>query len=147
MEKKHVLIVDNDQNTLRSLEFLLEVANYRVTSVTSNVEALQEISSAENGRPPVELLILTTNVPTSSLSELWLIGELNRLDIKIPTLLISSYSNEELQFELTRLGLSSLLVKPFEEQELIKRAARLLEKKEGSLTAELPFAQPKIPKT
>jgi DNA-binding response OmpR family regulator len=127
MKKRHILIVDDDQNTLRSMEFVLEAANYKVTVATDSQEALERIASARNSCCPMELLI--TDIQTPGLNGLELICELNRRNIKIPTLVISAYSNQELQCELVRLGYDNLLFKPFDEEVLLRRVTELLEQK------------------
>jgi PleD family two-component response regulator len=42
MQKRHILIVDDDQNTLRSMEFVLEAANHKVTTTADSHEALEK---------------------------------------------------------------------------------------------------------
>ena len=63
------------------------------------------------------------------LNGLELIGELNRHNIDLPTLVISAYSNQELQLKLARLGYDNLLIKPFDEEALVGRVSELLEQK------------------
>ena len=127
MQKRHILIVDDDQNTLRSMEFVLEAANHKVTTTADSHEALEKIASARNSCCPVELLI--TDIQMPGLNGLELIGELNRHNIDLPTLVISAYSNQELQFKLARLGYDNLLIKPFDEEALVGRVTELLEQK------------------
>ena len=127
MKKRHILIVDDDRNTLRSLEYVLEAANYKITATANSREALERIASARNRCCPVELLIADIQMP--GLNGLELIGELNRQNIELPTLVISAYSNQELQSELVRLGYDNLLFKPFDEEALLRRVNELLEQK------------------
>ena len=125
MKKSHILIVDDDQHTLRSMEFVLEAANHKVTATADSQEAMEKIASARNSGCPVELLITEIQMP--GLNGLELIGELNQHNIDLPTLVISAYSNQDLQFELVRLGYDNLLVKPFDEEVLVGRVTELLE--------------------
>ena len=127
MKKRHILIVDDDRNTLRSLEYVLEAANYKITATADSREALERIASARNRCCPVELLIADIHMP--GLSGLELNGELNRQNIELPTLVISAYSNQELQSELVRLGYDNLLFKPFDEEALLRRVNELLKQK------------------
>jgi CheY-like chemotaxis protein len=105
MKKRHILIVDSDQNTLRSMEFVLEAANYKITATANSREALERIASARNRCCLVELLIADIQLP--GLNGVELTGELNRQNIELPTLVISAYNNQELQSELARLGLTT----------------------------------------
>ena len=125
MKKSHILIVDDDQHTLRSMEFVLEAANHKVTATADSQEAMEKIASARNSGCPVELLI--TDIQMPGLNGLELIGELNQHNIDLPTLVISAYSNQDLQSELVRLGYDNLLIKPFDEEVLVGRVTELLE--------------------
>jgi DNA-binding response OmpR family regulator len=72
----------------------------------------------------VDLLITDVEIP--GLNGLELLGELRRQHIEIPTLVISADSNQDLEFELVRLGYDHILIKPFDEVELLTRVAQLL---------------------
>jgi len=76
----------------------------------------------------VDLLITDVQIP--GLNGLELLAELRRQDIEIPTLVISADSNQNLQFELVRLGYDNILIKPFDEVQLLKRVAQLLNAKQ-----------------
>ena len=127
MAKEHVLVVDDEQNMRNTLAFILETANYQVTTAAEGREALEEILAArENGRP-VDLLITDFRLP--GLTGLQLIDELNYLKIKIPVLVITAYGNRSLFLQLMRTGCADYLDKPFDYKELVKRVDSLVEKK------------------
>ena len=127
MDKKHILVVDDEQNMLLAIQFILEVANYKVTTAQNGQEALNRVLEAKNSGNEIELLILDIQMPC--LTGIELIDELNRLDINIPILVITGYGNNKLSIELMRKGCSEYLDKPFDDEELIRRIAMLLEKK------------------
>jgi len=127
MDKKHILVVDDEQNMLLAIQFILEVANYKVTTAQNGQEALNRVLEAKNSDNEIELLILDIQMPC--LTGIELIDELNRLDINIPILVITGYGNNKLSIELMRKGCSEYLDKPFDDEELIRRIAMLLEKK------------------
>ena len=127
MDKKHILVVDDEQNMLLAIQFILEVANYTVTTAQNGQEALNRVLEAKNSDNEIELLILDIQMPC--LTGMELIDELNRLDINIPILVITGYGNNKLSIELMRKGCSEYLDKPFDDEELIRRIAMLLEKK------------------
>ncbi|RKU07370.1 hypothetical protein C6502_19065 [Candidatus Poribacteria bacterium] len=127
MAKEHILVVDDEQNMRNTLAFILETANYQVTTAAEGREALEEILAArENGRP-VDLLITDFRLP--GLTGLQLIDELNYLKIKIPVLVITAYGNRSLFLELMRTGCADYLDKPFDYKELVKRVDSLVKKK------------------
>ncbi len=127
MAKEHILVVDDEQNMRNTLAFILETANYQVTTAAEGRAALEEILAArENGRP-VDLLITDIRLP--GLTGLQLIDELNYLKIKIPVLVITAYGDRSLFLELMRTGCADYLDKPFDYKELVKRVDSLMEKR------------------
>lgn len=127
MAKEHILVVDDEQNMLNTLAFILESANYQVTTAVEGRQALEEILAArENGRP-VDLLITDLRLP--GLTGLQLVDELNYLKIEIPVLVITAYGNRSLFRELMRTGCADCLDKPFDYKELVKRVDSLVEKR------------------
>ena len=127
MAKEHILVVDDEQNMLNTLAFILESANYQVTTAAEGRQALEEILAARKNGRPVDLLITDLRLP--GLTGLQLIDELNYLKIKIPVLVITAYGNRSLFLELMRTGCADYLDKPFDYKELVKRVDSLIEKK------------------
>ncbi len=128
MVKEHILIVDDEQNMRNTLAFILETANYQVTTAAEGREALEEILEAREKGRPVDLLITDMRLP--GLTGLQLIDELNYLKIKIPVLVITAYGDRSLFLELMRTGCADYLDKPFDYKELVKRVNLLVEKKQ-----------------
>ena len=125
MSRKHILVADDEQNTLMTMQFILEVANYRVTTAENGQEALDDILESRNTDSPIDLLI--TDIQMPGLTGLELIDELNRLNMRIPFLVITGYGNHELTAELTDRGCHGCLDKPIDEEELVNSVAMLLE--------------------
>jgi DNA-binding response OmpR family regulator len=127
MDKKHILVVEDEENMLHAMEFILEAADHKVTAAKSSQEALKKILAAKDESSPVDLLIADFQMPP--LTGLELIDELNRLDIDMPVLVITGYGNKKLVVELRRRGCDEYLDKPFDDEELVKRVTMLLGKK------------------
>src|SRR5512135_731130 len=101
MKRKHILIVDDDLNILRSMEFILEAADFEVSAGRNGQEALEKIKLAAN-HPPVDLLI--TDIQMPGLSGLQLIDEVQRMNLSIPVLVITAYGDQKLRRELAQRG-------------------------------------------
>jgi CheY-like chemotaxis protein len=127
MAKEHILVVDDEQNMRNTLAFILETANYHVTTAAEGRSALKEILAAREGDRPVDLLITDMRLP--GLTGLQLIDELNYLKIKIPVLVITAYGDRSLLLELERTGCTDYLDKPFDYKELVRRVDSLMEKR------------------
>ena len=128
MSKKHILIADDEQNTLMTMQFILEVADYRVTTADNGREALDKILLSSDTSSPVDLLI--TDIQMPGLTGLELMGELNRLKMDVPFLAITGYGDKELIAELTKSGCDKHLDKPIDEEELVECVGMLLEGKD-----------------
>lgn len=127
MTKKHILVADDEENMLHTMGFILEVANYKITTAKNGQEALRKILMAQEAGNPVDLLIADVQMPL--LSGLELLDELNCLNIDIPILVITGYANKEMVRELVNKGCNGYLNKPFDEEELVKRVDMLFEQK------------------
>ena len=128
MHKNHILVVDDEQNMLLTMQFILEVAGYKITTAEDGQEALERILKAESNGNPVELLV--TDIQMPRLTGMELIDELNRLEIGIPVLAITGYGDEQMITELSRKGCDEYLDKPFDDEDLVERVVALLEEKE-----------------
>jgi DNA-binding response OmpR family regulator len=127
MNKKHILVVDNERNFLHSMEFILESASYDVTVANDGQEALNMILEAHKSGYPFDLLI--TDIKLKGLTGLDLLGKLKERNISIPTFVMTSYGGKSLIVELLRRGCCEYLDKPIDEEELVKRVRALLDNK------------------
>jgi CheY-like chemotaxis protein len=126
MKKRHVLVADDELNMLRTLEFILEVAGYKVTAVQNGEKALQKIVESENTSNAVELII--TDIQMPSLNGLELIDKLNHLHIHIPIFVITAYGSKDLLNQLRNKGCVEYFDKPFDDDELVERVNSLFQK-------------------
>lgn len=125
MNKKHILIADDELNMLQSLEFILEVAGYKVTAVQDGREALEKIIALKDSSEAIQLLI--TDIQMPELSGIELIDTLKRLNIDLPVFVITAYGNKELREELKRKGCFEFLDKPFDDEQLVERVTLFFE--------------------
>ena len=128
MSRKHILVADDEQNTLMTMQFILEVADYEVTTVGNGRAALDKILKSRNTDSPIDLLV--TDIQMPGLTGVELIDEINRLKINIPLLAITGYGNRELIAELINRGCDKCLDKPIDEAELVECVAALLGKRD-----------------
>ena len=124
MRKKHILVVDNEQNMLHTMEYILEAADYKVTTANNGQEAFEKVLAARDNNIAIDLLI--TDIQMPGVTGLDLIYKLNRLNIDIPVFVITAYGDKGLLIELLRKGCKEYLDKPFDDEELLKRVAMLL---------------------
>lgn len=130
MPKRHILVADDELNMLRSLEFILEVAGYKVTGVKNGQDALDKILLATNSGSPIELII--TDIQMPGLNGMELIDELSRLEMNIPIFVITAYGSHNLVKTLREKGEIQCIDKPIDDEELLNRVKILFESRAGN---------------
>ena len=123
MDKKHILIADDQESLLIAMKLILKGANYKVTTVADGQAALSFILKTK--KLP-DLLITDIDMP--NLSGLELIDELNRRNISIPILATTAYKNIAVQKKLLHMGCKYYLEKPFGFEELLRHVNMIFEK-------------------
>ncbi len=127
MDRKHILLVDDDLNLLRSMEFILEAADFRVSTETDGRRALEKLVRCEKEKAdPIDLLI--TDIQMPGLTGLQLIDELRRRNLSLPVLVITGYGDSQLREGLLRRGCPDCLDKPFGEETLVEEVFRIFGK-------------------
>lgn len=130
MSKRHILVADDELNMLQSLEFILEVAGYKVTGVKNGQDALDKILNANNSESPIELVI--TDIQMPGLNGMELIDELLRLEINIPIFVITAYGRNDLTKTLQNKAGIECIDKPIDDEELLDRVGRLFKNRSGN---------------
>jgi CheY-like chemotaxis protein len=122
MERKHILVVDDEQNMVLTVQFILESAGYDVVTARSGEEALV---LARRGTASGERLdLILTDIQMQGLTGLELIDALRVAGIATPVLVMTGYGNREAALEVKRRGCAELLEKPFDEDDLLSRVRK-----------------------
>jgi len=143
MNGKRVLIVDDDLNLLRSMEFILVAAGFGVSAGRNGREALEMLRAAGE-RPPLDLLI--TDIQMPGLTGVQLIEEVRRVSPRLPILVITAFGDRKLMGELAERGCPHYLDKPFDEEMLLEQAYAILEDGAGGSKRPDPEAKKTPPK-
>lgn len=117
-----ILIVEDEAGLLEILELNFRSAGYRVSTATDGVSAWQLF---DRERP--DLLLLDLNLPKMSGFRLL---ELVRSESDVPVLILTAYDFAEAE-EVAHHRPDAYVKKPFDMQELIDTANRLLGHKPG----------------
>lgn len=116
----HVLIVEDEVGLLEILELNFQSSGYRVSTATDGVIAWQQY---EQQRP--DLLVLDLNLPRMSGFRLL---ELVRSESDLPVLILTAYDFAEAE-EVAQHRPDAYIKKPFDVQDLIREADRLVGRK------------------
>jgi two-component system nitrogen regulation response regulator NtrX len=108
----HLLIVDDDPNTLASLARAFRLAGHEATVCDNAVRALEIIRSQ-----PFDLVFSDVVMPGKN--GIQLLEELKTLGTPVPVVMISGQANIEMAVKATRLGALDFLEKPLSTDKLL----------------------------
>lgn len=120
MEKKHILLAEDDEMLASLLSYWLDRANYEVSIVNDGQQVKEVLQSSLP-----DLIISDIMMPYFSGIEL-VDYVRNSLKSALPIILISAASNDENILNAFELGANDFLAKPISPQELMVRVARII---------------------
>src|ERR1022692_3223166 len=118
----HLLIVDDDANTLASLARAFRLAGHEATVCDNAGRALELIKSQ-----PFDMMLSDVVMPGKD--GLSLLGDLRNLGITLPVVMISGQANIEMAVRATRLGAIDFLEKPLSTDKLLLTVENVLKLK------------------
>jgi DNA-binding NtrC family response regulator len=110
--KAHLLLVDDDPNTLASLSRAFRLAGHEATVCDNAGRALELLRSE-----PFDLILSDVVMPGKSGLEL--LDDLKKSGVKTPVVLISGQANIEMAVRATKLGALDFLEKPLSTDKLL----------------------------
>jgi two-component system, NtrC family, nitrogen regulation response regulator NtrX len=110
--KAHVLVVDDDPNTLASLARAFRLAGHEAT-VCDNANRALEISKSER----IDLILSDVVMPGKD--GIAFLEDLKAAGVTIPTVMMSGQANIEMAVRATRLGAVDFLEKPISTDKLL----------------------------
>jgi DNA-binding response OmpR family regulator len=120
---KEILIVDDEQNVIMPLQFLMEQQGYRVMIAERGEDALELIS-----RYKPDLVLLDIMLPGI---DGWEVCEIVRLNPNYRNIRIIFLTAKGREVEIAKglaLGADAYITKPFSNAELVAKVKELLEK-------------------
>ncbi|MCC5856716.1 MAG: sigma 54-interacting transcriptional regulator [Ectothiorhodospiraceae bacterium] len=120
MERRSILLVDDDPGLLRLLSIRLKSAGYKVNTAESGEQALALLAAF---RP--ELII--TDLRMDGMDGLALFEAVHREHPTLPVIILTAHGSIPEAVEATRNGVFSFLTKPFDSQKLLEQVAAAME--------------------
>jgi DNA-binding NtrC family response regulator len=117
--KAHLLIVDDEANTLASLSRAFRLAGYEATVCDSADRALELIKSRQ-----FDLILSDVVMPEKD--GLSLLEDLKKLELPTPVVMISGQAHIEMAVRATRLGAVDFLEKPLSTDKLLLTVENVL---------------------
>lgn len=114
----HVLIIEDDPNTLSGLQDLLQQEGYRVNGVTRGQQAIQAILAKS-----IDIVICDYSLP--DMNGLQVCRQLRHLQPQLKLLLVTAHSNHEIVAAARECRVTKIFSKPLDIEELLEKLAVL----------------------
>ncbi|MBN1567988.1 MAG: response regulator transcription factor [Acidobacteria bacterium] len=119
--RPRILLVEDELNLARPLQFNLEQEGYEVLSTPSGKEAL-----ALHDREPFDLIIL--DLMLEEVDGFEVARQIRQRDQRLPILMLTARSTAEDRVYGLELGADDYMIKPFHLRELLLRVERMIER-------------------
>jgi two-component system alkaline phosphatase synthesis response regulator PhoP len=126
-----ILVVEDEVNLARPLQFNLEQEGYEVCSTASGKEAL----ILQDNRN-FDLIILDLMI--EELDGLEVARQVRRRDPKLPILMLTARSSQQDRVQGLEIGADDYMIKPFHLRELLLRVRRMLERSSWYVDSKSP---------
>jgi len=117
MKSKHIFIIEDEKNLLKSIKFILLANDYDVSTAFNGKEGLDDIINHVNSGKKIDLII--TDIVMPGMNGLDVIRELRNNGIDIPTIVITAHSNIDNVKEIFQSGCFLIIDKPFDKKILL----------------------------
>ncbi len=121
MEKKRILVVDDETELVKAIQIRLEAANYEVLTSYDGQEALEK---ARNENP--DLIILDLMLPKIDGYKVCRILKFDARYKKIPILMLTARSQESDEKVGYETGADAYITKPFQHEVVMAKIKELL---------------------
>jgi CheY-like chemotaxis protein len=128
LEGVHVLVVDDDEDTLVLLQTVLSQHGAQVTAVSSVSEALQALAAS-----PLDVLVSDISMPRHNGYEL--IHKVLTTPNKskdIPAIAVTGYASHQDRDRVLAAGFRAYISKPFDPEDLVREIKTAIQNRLGS---------------
>ncbi len=122
---KQILVVEDEDQTRRSLSTVLESAGYKVLDVKNGLEAKNKLLKNKPGFEEFDLIL--TDIFMPAMTGIELIDLLKKQGCFLPVVVISGYLDDRLKSQLSKRGCSKFINKPFEPNVLLDCVANMFD--------------------
>src|SRR5512138_1498038 len=123
--RKRVLVVEDEPDTVALLKHLLRSAGYNVLGATSGQEALKKFSEVKPN-----LVMLDLMMPGM---DGWETYHYLRQMSDVPVMILSAIANKDEVVRALRMGVDDYLTKPFVNAEVVARVEAILRRAQGTV--------------
>ena len=120
--KPKILIVDDEPDICRALEFLITKEGYDVSSVNSGEDAIEKIKQ-------VSFDVIVTDIKMGKVDGLGVLEKAKEISADTAVIMMTAFASIESAVEAMKRGAADYIVKPFLNEEIKLTIRRLLEQK------------------
>lgn len=121
MNKKSILIADDDINVIAGLKYLLTDLGYEITAVTTPEAALERVQCQV-----IDLVLLDMNFQqdtTSGKEGISLVEKITALELFVPIIVMTGWATIAIAVEAMRAGAKDFIQKPWQNERMINAIA------------------------
>lgn len=119
MEKKQILIIDDEDNLRAGVKIALKKHGYSVVDASDGYEGMRHILRSVSGNEIYNLIILDIMMP--KMSGIDILEFMVHKNINIPVIVITGYMNYDIKCFCSTLNEVQILQKPFSHSELMEK--------------------------
>ncbi len=116
-----ILLVDDEPNFVKTVEFFLKANNYEVTVAVNGREALEKV-----GETKPDLILLDVMMPEMSGIDVCQQLKSDEEKQSIPILMVTAKGQREDVMQAAEAGANSYIVKPFNLMDLVSKIQEML---------------------
>ena len=125
MNKKRIVVVDDEEECLKTMRLALVMAGYSVNAFCRPEEALDYLLGSFSGSRPFDLLVTDIRMP--GMNGDTFIDKVRASGLAIPVLVITAFRDENLEKALAALDCREILDKPVPIDVLLQAVRRICE--------------------
>ncbi|MFT4941129.1 MAG: DNA-binding NtrC family response regulator [Paraglaciecola sp.] len=121
MNKKTILIADDDINIIASLKYLLSDLGYEIVAVTTPQAALERVQSQV-----IDLVLLDMNFQqdtTSGKEGVVLVEKINAMELFVPIIVMTGWATIDIAVDAMQAGAKDFVQKPWKNERIINAIA------------------------
>lgn len=124
--REHILVVDDERQLLTAIHATLEMKGYEVFTAGNGLDAIKRLAQEK-----FHLMISDVRMP--HMDGIELLQQAQRIDPKMPVVLLTAFGTIENAVEAMRYGAKDYLLKPFSSNQLIGTVERYTRKERNPL--------------
>jgi len=119
LEKLKILLMDDEEIVRKAIGRMLKDRGSEVVFAEDGEEAVQIFKEAKNSSQPFDAMILDLTIP-GGMGGKETVKKIREMDSNVKIIVASGYSNDPVMANYEKYGFNGVIVKPFDNEELIR---------------------------